>query len=165
MNKCKYLRIRTKNYKRYYYCALNKVILEENECGICNTREYKKMSKIGIKKKNTMGIKKTPIKGKIHKLTKATSIPTSVKQKVWDRDKHKCISCGIYVPVECACSHIVKRSQLGLGIEENIITQCNTCHKRFDDTILRNDMLISISRYMESIYPNWNMDDLKYKKN
>ena len=45
------------------------------------------------------------------KLSKATSISNEVRQKVWERDKHKCIYCGSFVPVECANSHFIKRSQ------------------------------------------------------
>lgn len=40
-----------------------------------------------------------------------TDIPTKLKEIVWERDKHKCIYCGKYVPKNCANAHFVKRSQ------------------------------------------------------
>lgn len=46
-----------------------------------------------------------------HKRTKATDIPPKVKTIVWERDNHKCISCGKYVPKSCANAHYIKRSQ------------------------------------------------------
>lgn len=50
------------------------------------------------------------IKGNKHTRTKATDIPRWVKEEVWNRDKHKCILCGIYVSLECACCHFIPRS-------------------------------------------------------
>lgn len=43
-----------------------------------------------------------------------TAIPDEVKEKVWKRDKHRCIFCHKYVPLECACCHLEPRSKGGL---------------------------------------------------
>ena len=45
------------------------------------------------------------------KRSKACDISQKVKQIVWDRDKHKCIYCGKYVPKTFADAHFIKRSQ------------------------------------------------------
>lgn len=45
------------------------------------------------------------------KRSKACEISQKVKEKVWNRDNHKCISCGRYVPKTCANAHFIKRSQ------------------------------------------------------
>ena len=37
-----------------------------------------------------------------------------LKEKVWERDNHKCIFCHKNVPVECACCHYIRRSQGGM---------------------------------------------------
>lgn len=43
-----------------------------------------------------------------------TDIPQWVKEKVWKRDKKRCIFCGKTVPKECACCHFIPRSAGGL---------------------------------------------------
>lgn len=45
------------------------------------------------------------------KRSKACEIPQKVKENVWNRDDHKCILCGKYVPKTCANAHYIKRSQ------------------------------------------------------
>ena len=100
----------------------------------------------------------------IHKVTKATAIPKDVKLKVWERDKHKCIFCYTPVSWNYANSHYIKRSHLGLGIEENIFTACPTCHHNFDDTPKRKYLLPIAKEYLMSKYDYWNEDILIYKK-
>lgn len=45
------------------------------------------------------------------KRSNACEISQKTKQIVWDRDQHKCIYCGKYVPKSCANAHFIKRSQ------------------------------------------------------
>ena len=45
------------------------------------------------------------------KRSKACEISQKVKEIVWNRDNHRCISCGRYVPKTCANAHFIKRSQ------------------------------------------------------
>ena len=45
------------------------------------------------------------------KRSKACEISQKVKEIVWNRDNNKCIYCGRYVPMSCANSHFIKRSQ------------------------------------------------------
>ena len=91
-------------------------------------------------------------------------IDKKTKLKVWERDNHRCIFCGRYVEWNFANSHFIKRSQGGLGIEENIMTNCLSCHHDFDDSINRKYMIQRAENYFKSIYPNWSKDDLVYKK-
>lgn len=56
MNKCKYLTIRTKNYEKYFYCRLNKKIINyTTECIKCVKNEPRKNK--GINKKTSKQIK------------------------------------------------------------------------------------------------------------
>ena len=98
------------------------------------------------------------------KLAKATSISKEVKQKVWERDKHKCIYCGKYVPIECANSHFIKRSQLGLGIEQNIVTACPNCHYKYDFGANSQRMINYTRNYLSSLYGPLNRSELTYHK-
>lgn len=56
----------------------------------------------------------------MHKMTKATSIPKSVKEAVYERDDGRCILCGRNNGDPVA--HVIRRSQGGRGIEQNIVT-------------------------------------------
>ena len=56
MNKCKYITIRTKNYEKYFYCRLNKKIINyTTECIKCLKNEPRKNK--GINKKTSKQIK------------------------------------------------------------------------------------------------------------
>lgn len=156
--RCKYLTIRTKNKTKYCYCRLQKEEISFSDCNCCKNREYKDYKKLQATKIiNEYKFKK-------HKLTKHTEISPKVKRTVWERDNHKCIFCNKEVSIEYANSHYIKRSQLGLGIEENIMTNCYECHKKFDDTSLRKIMLPIAKKYFETKYKNWNEKNLVYKK-
>lgn len=72
-------------------------------------------------------------KAKKSKRTKAVDIDIKIKKIVWERDGYKCIFCGKVVPLSCANAHYIKRSQGGLGIEENVFTACVNCHHEQDN--------------------------------
>ena len=98
----------------------------------------------------------------MHKQTKLTNIPKQVKTAVWLRDGRRCISCGLRVGIESACSHVVRRSRGGLGIEQNVVTHCFECHRlydSFDEWTVRKTL-----EYIERKYPGWNPDRVKYTK-
>lgn len=97
----------------------------------------------------------------MHKRTKATSITPAVRRVVEERDEHCCIFCGRVGRGE---GHFIKRSQGGLGIEENIITVCRECHHQMDDGLARELYLIKAENYLKGIYPGWNKEALVYKK-
>lgn len=165
---CKNLRIRTKKGIKYKYCILLKKVIKD-ECYNCINKEYKTYSK-----KCTVLSKKcanTPSKnvnnvtgGHKHKLTKKTEIPTKVKKVVWERDHHQCIYCNKYVDVYYANSHYIKRSQLGLGIEQNVVTACPDCHYKYDFKDFNNEMKNYTKQYLSSLYSGWNEEKLVYKK-
>ena len=105
------------------------------------------------------------------KRSKATDISMSVKKKVWERDKHRCVLCGNYCNV-MPNAHFIPRSKGGLGIEENIITLCteltpNKCHRKYDFGTKeeRQQIREQLRNYLKSKYENWNEEDLYYDKN
>lgn len=98
-----------------------------------------------------------------HKRTKATEISMDVKKKVWERDNHSCIYCMRYLPINFANSHFIKRSQGGLGIEQNVVTACAKCHWKYD-TYDHQKMYDYTYKYLLSKYPGLRIEDLVYKK-
>lgn len=99
---------------------------------------------------------------KQHKSTKATGITPKIRKKVWERDNHKCVICDCYVVEKFANSHFIKRSQLGLGIEENILTMCERCHTLFD--LEDKEVKRKAKLYIQQLYPNFSDEDRRYSK-
>lgn len=109
--------------------------------------------------------KRQPIKGKKHKQTKECEISVAVKVRVWERDKHKCIFCGESVDWHKANSHYIPRSAGGLGIEENIITSCDNCHREQDNGLNTKEYDERAKQHLILIYgEGWREKDLIYKK-
>ena len=96
------------------------------------------------------------------KRAKACDISKKVKDIVWERDGERCIVCNSHQAMPN--SHFIRRSQGGLGIEENIVTMCMDCHREYDQGIERRPMEIYVENYLKSKYPNWDKSKLIYKK-
>ena len=98
------------------------------------------------------------------KRAKACDITQKVKKIVWERDGECCIICGN--PVAMPNSHYIRRSQGGLGIEENVATMCMNCHHIYDNgSGERQERIKEAFRdYLMSCYPGWNEDNLVYRK-
>ena len=105
--------------------------------------------------------------------TRYTAIPAKVKQAVAIRDEVDgwpcCLICGTPAPPSAytafSCAHFIPRSQGGLGIiEENIVTLCPRCHSMYDQGIDRKNTAEYLENYLKSKYPNWNKENLTYKK-
>lgn len=104
------------------------------------------------------------------KRAKATDITPQVKQEVFVRDNGRCVVCGNMYNV-MPNAHFIPRSRGGLGVPENIVTLCtnlteNKCHFKFDfgSKEEREEIGAKIERYLRSKYPDWNPEDLVYKK-
>ena len=95
------------------------------------------------------------------KLSEATSISRETKEKVYERDKGKCILCGKPGLPE---AHFISRSHLGMGVEENIVTLCRECHNRYDHTTEKKKIKEQIRSYLKSKYEDWNEEKLIYKR-
>jgi len=53
---------------------------------------------------------------------------------------------------------------VGLGIEENIFTACEKCHNEQDNGLNTKYYDEKAERHLKSKYPNWNKENLIYKK-
>ncbi len=95
------------------------------------------------------------------KRSRACDIPKAVKDAVWERDCGRCIICGTVNAMPN--SHYIKRSQGGLGIEENVTTMCIRCHDDFEGK-KRAGLKPFVAAYLSDKYDGWNEDKLIYKK-
>ena len=97
----------------------------------------------------------------MHKMTKATSIPIEVKKKVYMRDGGKCVVCG---KPGLPNAHYIRRSQGGLGIEENVVTLCPECHHDYDNGFKREEIGAWLSEYLDKWYPDFPDEKRVYSK-
>ena len=98
----------------------------------------------------------------MHRETKATTISTATKKTVWARDFCRCVVCGsINAGPHC---HFIRRSQGGLGDEQNIWTGCDTCHRAFDSEGTDGPLHERMRDYFRTLYPDWDESKLVYKK-
>ena len=122
---------------------------------------------------NRTRLKPTPFKGKKHTRTKATDIPQSVKDEVFERDGHRCVWCGSLRGMPEA--HYIPRTKGGLGIPQNILTLCRvgldgqlSCHDEYDKGAKgQREIMTSFFRnYLMTYYADWEWseDKLIYKK-
>lgn len=98
----------------------------------------------------------------MHRETKATSIPIEVKKTVFRRDKRRCVLCGSFAGAPHC--HYIRRSQGGLGIEENIWTGCDACHTAFDAEATTGALHQEVREHLRRQYPGWDERDLIYHK-
>ena len=98
----------------------------------------------------------------MNKRTRALDIPQKVKDAVWERDQHRCILCGSTQAMPNA--HIVSRAQSGRGIETNIVTLCQKCHRMLDQSAMRKYLLQEVYAYMRGKYPGWEPEEQTYRK-
>lgn len=148
--KCVNCKIRSKKYKKYMYCCILKREITFEICSGCQYKEYKK----------TVAMKKLS-----SKRSKALDISAKVKERVVSRDRGLCVVCG---KPGIPNSHFVKRSQGGLGIEENIATHCLECHYYLDNGPDDERKKFIIQKTVENFknnYSNWKRENLVYKKN
>ena len=108
----------------------------------------------------------------MHTRTKALGITIAVKESVAERDSFDgwvcCILCGLPAPVNnqlaFSNAHYISRAQGGLGIEENVLTLCPKCHRRYDQTTDRAMLKPFFGRYLKEHYPEWDESKLIYRK-
>lgn len=97
----------------------------------------------------------------MNRRTKALDIPPRVKKIVYARDSGLCVLCGA---PGAPNAHYVSRGQSGLGIEQNVVTLCQTCHTAYDQSSRREILKNTIADYLRSKYPDWDNARLTYQK-
>ena len=105
---------------------------------------------------------------RIDTIARSFSIP--VKKAIAKRDSIDgwpcCVYCGAAAPEELAWSnaHFVSRAQGGIGTEQNGLTLCPICHRKYDQTTARKEMRNFLREYLMDHYGDWDEDSLYYRK-
>ena len=103
MNKCKYLALRSKNYEKYFYCRLNKKIINyTTECIKCVKNEPRK----------NKGINKVS--------KKKITVTQDTYNKVMQRDNYRCRLCGTSLNLQL--HHVIYKSE-----DKSKINDINNC--------------------------------------
>lgn len=98
----------------------------------------------------------------------------TVRQKIIERDQG-CFFCRACITWSTPCQvifapkdimHIVARSQLGLGVEQNGVLGCRYHHSLLDNGNkgLHREMDSMLQDYMRELYPGWTPDSVTYHK-
>ena len=107
----------------------------------------------------------------MHRSTKSTAIQKGVKETVFLRDDCRCVLCGS--PWGIPNAHVISRGQMGMGVEENIVTLCPECHRAYDQGqniekfgrgTTRESLQCYLIAYLKQFYPNWTKEEVTYKK-
>lgn len=99
--------------------------------------------------------------------TRALSIPSAVRERVRERDGC-CVLCflkrGVFNARWLECAHYISRGQSGLGIEENLVMLCPSCHKETDQSEKREANREIIAEHLRNIYESWDEIPKTYNK-
>ena len=96
------------------------------------------------------------------KRAKATDISQKVKKTVYERDLGMCVICN---RSGMPNNHYIKRSQGGLGIEQNVVTLCLDCQYEQEHGKNTKKYTEEIKNYLQNYYgTEWKEQDLYYKK-
>lgn len=109
------------------------------------------------------------------KLTKHLEFTAKARKAIHKRDNETCVFCAAgYEPPEdpayCRTAlqimHIVPRSQLGMGVEQNGALGCVWHHQMMDNGNRQNreEMLTMLEDRMRRIYPGWTRETVTYRK-
>lgn len=108
----------------------------------------------------------------MRKDTRARDFSQKVKKRIAKRDSFDgwpcCVNCGQPAPSEnplaFSNAHFIGRAQGGLGIEENGLTLCPDCHRRYDQTTDREELRSYFREYLMDHYLDWDESRLIYRK-
>ena len=109
----------------------------------------------------------------MRKDTKARDFSPKTKKAIMNRDMIDgwpcCVNCGATAPSNespvWSNAHFISRAQGGLGTEENGLTLCPACHRKYDQTTERPRLRAYFREYLMDHYPGWDESKLYYRRN
>lgn len=133
--KCKHLKIRSKKYKKYYYCSILKQEISFNDCINCGYKEYKEYK---------------PIKKRTYSLAKAEKERFSIITNNLD----KCVICGKKRANLHEVYYGTGKRQLSIKYG-CVIPLCYQCHiKIHRDSVLSIIWKVKCQEMFKKAYPN-----------
>lgn len=109
--------------------------------------------------------------------TKLLQFDKKTMKEIFERDNYSCLFCkqGYHLVGKNLSDlefnifdimHFIPKSSLGLGIAQNGVLGCRYHHHLLDNGNKgsRKVMLAMMETYLKSIYPNWNKEELIYRK-
>lgn len=108
------------------------------------------------------------------KLAKKMEFTAKARKAIHKRDEETCVFCAMGYHMEDAIGwaplqimHIVPRSQLGQGVEQNGVLGCVGHHILMDNgnRECREEMQRILEERMRFFYPGWTRESVTYKKN
>lgn len=131
---CKYFKKRTKKNIPYFYCTLNRQIIDFNACKSCCTKEYKTSLKSPLNKEK----KVYKIKSKTSKLSKLEKHRFSIITT----DLEHCILCG--KPKEHLHELVFGKNRLNSIKYGLVVPVCLECHQLMHNTpyLQKNGILL-----------------------
>lgn len=97
-------------------------------------------------------------------LKEYTGISDEVRARVYSRDSFDgcpcCIICGRPYP---QIHHYIERSRGGMGIEENLVCLCASCHSKVENGEYIK-MQTFVREYLKHRYPDWDEKKLVKEK-
>ena len=109
------------------------------------------------------------------KLSSRMEFTAKERRKIHERDRERCVFCemGYQMPQDpeyCRTGlqimHIVPRSQMGMGVEQNGTLGCVWHHQMMDNgnRETRKEMLELLEKRMKAFYPGWSRKRVTYSK-
>ena len=86
------------------------------------------------------------------KRSKACDISAKVRAEVRQRDGDKCIWCGRHLSHPQIC-HYISRGAGGLGIPQNLVCGCVTCHQQADQGQHTDRYKLAMREHLKRHYP------------
>lgn len=106
-------------------------------------------------------------------MARQTEFTAKARKAIHKRDQESCFFCRRGYHMENACRygglqimHVVPRSQMGLGVEQNGVLGCIGHHGLMDNGNrgLRGEMQAMLEDYMQDMYPGWTREAVTYSK-
>ena len=113
MNNCIYFKVRSKNYKKYFYCSKIKKKISFDICKSCKEKEYKSYK---------------PIKKKTSKLAKLENN----RRSIFTTNFKKCIECGKTNCIIDKHEIFSGRNRINSIKYDMVIPLCRKCHNDYE---------------------------------
>lgn len=98
------------------------------------------------------------------KKTKLLEFSKKEREIIYERDNYSCVFCGSTYALGVA--HYIPRSKSGLGIKENGVLACQTCHYKLDFGTKKERAAFqqALNDYLTNHYGIIDIEKLKYRK-